>query len=1778
MLNIKRDTRARPLVSPLVSPLYPSSPGSGDFLKRHWLKIMSENLTETEAPAQPAVTFSFDYASAITYASYQNSVPVLRSVVVTNNTETPLTDLVLELTASPQFIQPKQWTISSISPGSSHILGDRDVKINFDYLLSLTEAEKGELRFELKQAGELVNSVDYPVRLLAREEWGGVSAMADLLAAFVMPNDPAVATIMKQASAVLTKSSQSGALNGYQSEDPKRAFLLGAAVWSACCSLGLTYAEPPKSFEDTGQKVRTPSKVLAQRLATCLDTTLLFASTLEQIGLNPVVILLNGHSFTGFWIVKTTFRSMLIEDITEVRKAIAANELVLFETTKCTSSETFQQAIESALAQLSEENEDDFILALDIARARMAQITPLSSHQQVDEKKADSGSEEFLPLPSLPDLPFSTVTEVEERPNSPASRIDRWQRKLLDLTLRNRLLNFKPTAQAIQFICEDVSLLEDKLADGKELKVISLPDHNPIGDRDKKLHLSKTGVDLDKVFVEQALSKNEVCSPATTDVLNKKLTEIYRKANNDLTEGGSNTLYLAIGFLRWKKDTKDEQVYKAPLILQPVKLKRKSVLSGFRLTNHEDEPRFNATLIQFLKQDYGVDLSVYESSLPQDASGVDVPGVFVHVRHVVRDVPGFEVVHELALSTFSFAKYLMWKDLVDRSEMLKRNRVVKHLIDNPDEPFTPGTTQPFPEEKLIDIKYNPARLFSLLPADSSQLAAALAASEGHDFIVVGPPGTGKSQTIANMIAQCLATKKTVLFVAEKTAALDVVYRRLRERGLGEFCLELHSNKAGRHHLIQQLKSAWESPAKFEASDWIKINDMLKLKRDQLNRYVAELHKRQPNGWSIFKAIAIEVDGKERYAPTLDWDTSTKHDDNTLDKIRELVKELANTWDQIKDHQQVLSYINQTDWSSAWENKLLAQGAELNAVAHEFGKLLLKLRPIFGLPPKSDCSLLEITTLCRSAEVVLATRGCNYSVAFADKFGELKSSVSVLQAKISAFQDAAGKLTAKYPLDDLNNIPLDSLDMQWREAEVAYWPLSYFKKRRTRKLLQTYALEGDVDVVNDVRHLKQMVALNDEIGHSPLAESIPMWSGYATDVSAVEVHFNHAEKLRSVVSSLKQAADDVSSVSEAMLKLATEPDNEEAVRASCAEFLDGARALKKALESYKESAGTPPASPDSRQLLADCISTTEKIKEARIQLKLWTAWCNIRNKAHKWRLVPIVSAFENDLIISTDAVFVFNLAYARWWLPTAIDESETLRQFHRHNHERTLEEFKDLDDAARQLASLEVLKSIQPSVPKPHEVAKKSELGLLRYQMNLKKPSKSIREIIAGMPEYFTKLAPCMLMSPLSIAQYLPADQKLFDVVIFDEASQITTWDAVGAIARGKQSIIVGDPKQLPPTNFFTKADGEDSHEAFEKDLESILDEATAAGLPVKRLTWHYRSKHESLIAFSNWHYYDNKLITFPAPLTSDNAVSLTVLSDGVYDRGKSRTNIAEARAIVAEATSLMRSWLDREPAHRPSLGMITFNSEQQSLIQNLLDEVLQAQPDLEWFFSEERIEPVSVKNLENVQGDERDIMLFSLTYGPDHSGKLTMSFGPINRDGGERRLNVAVTRAREHLRVFSSITADMIDTTRSAATGVAHLKTFLDYAQRGAVALRTADQGSVGEYESPFEKAVAESLEALGWSVIPQIGVSDFRIDLGIVHPKKPGAFLAGIECDGFTYHRSATARDRDKVREQVLTGLGWKILRVWSPEWWHDKGGAAKRLNNMLHELLHIESTEQVN
>ena len=579
---------------------------------------------------------------------------------------------------------------------------------------------------------------------------------------------------------------------------------------------------------------------------------------------------------------------------------------------------------------------------------------------------------------------------------------------------------------------------------------------------------------------------------------------------------------------------------------------------------------------------------------------------------------------------------------------------------------------------------------------------------------------------------------------------------------------------------------------------------------------------------------------------------------------------------------------------------------------------------------------------------------------------------------------------------------------------------------------------------------------------------PRWQGLDTDIGLLEAGFEWARRLRAAAAGCAQDTTALLSLREHLKRLVGDGADllapEGTVGSSLRRFQTAWKETEATLEALGSLCGTDPVAiidgsqPSWPQALADHLRGW--IPAAR-HLRDWCAWRGVVQRSQAVGLGPMVQAMEAALVAPSDAARVFEVNFARWWVGLAVEASARLRGFVAAQHEKRIERFRALDARLLDLASRLTRSRLASAIPPKPQRERDPEYGVLAHELAKRQRHLAVRQLAERMPTAMRRLMPCFMMSPLSVAQYLPAGAEAFDVVIFDEASQIPTWDSIGAIGRGRQVIVVGDPKQLPPTQFFERQlpspDGDGAVHLDSEDLESILDECLGAGVRSSELTWHYRSRHESLIAFSNQAYYGGRLVTFPSPMTEDKAVSFRHVSDGIYARAGARTNQVEARVLVAEAVAMLRAAING--GQDCSLGIVTFNAEQQSLIENLLDEARRLDPLLESFFSDDAPEPVLIKNLESVQGEERDVMLFSLTYGPDQTGRVAMNFGPLNQTGGERRLNVAVTRAREKLVVFGSLRPEHIDLSRTSAVGVAHLKQFLDFAIHGARAFARASTG-----------------------------------------------------------------------------------------------------------------------
>ena len=1951
------------------------------------------NSAVSSVVAQVDYEIHISHAGKLNLADFQNAVPFLRELAIANQSDRELSQLQIRLESFPPFVKPKTWSIEACDAKSRYHINDCDVTLDGMLLARLTEAETSTITITLVgNAGtaqeQVLATEERKIELLPRNQWGGLSHLPDLVAAFVQPNEPAVDRLLKRTAQVLREAGKNPALDGYQG-GAKQAWELASALWTAVAGLGLDYALPPASFEHRGQKVRSASQVLDAGIGTCLDLTLLFCSALEQAGLNAMIVFTKGHAFPGVWLRNEEFSTVVVDDVTAIRKRLRLKELVLFESTLITHrpAPSFTYATEFAASAIAEEREEAFELVVDIRRARMQRIKPLASGDSQVVAAPDDGAVQATAATfdsSAPEFP-DEVTVADEPLLDPKDRLARWQRKLLDLSLRNNLLNFKAGKKAVRIDAPDPGALEDVLSGGAPIRLLPRPDLMDGRDpRDQAIHQQRSREDVRREHALDALRRREVFIGMQDTDLETRLVDMFRSARTTLQEGGANTLFLALGFLNWTRDDKGGQKYKAPLILIPVSLHRKSARSGFTVSLHEDEPRFNPTLVEMLRQDFSLNLGVVDGELPQDDAGLDIARIWKTVSHAIRDIKGWEVSDEVVLASFSFGKYLMWVDLAQRTDQLRQNAVVRHLIDTPREPYPSRIAFPLP--KRLDADFAPESTFCPLPADSSQLSAVMAGAQGKDFVLIGPPGTGKSQTIANLVAQCLAEGKRVLFVSEKIAALDVVYRRLREVGLGEFCLELHSSKARKLDVITQLQKAWDAQGDVDPEEWRAQAAKLKRYRDDLNHYVERLHHRHRNGLTIYTAIGKVVDGMDVPAIELYWADANAHDPAQLDHLRDLAERLEVNAEAVGAGDLVegpLTAVGRADWTPTWQQGFISAARTVVPAVQNVQRAISALQDVTGLLglPTNGRARVAIADLSRclpdafghqwgfvfrpAVRTLLDRMGegmryvlqhreltaqigvawpeavvvrCKKALSLLDERERLHAQlgrpwssdvVSELEKGLRLLEELAAsedKLSVRYG-EQIEQLNVHQLQRGLAEAERSAWPMSWLRKRAiTRAVQDCVTGDGDADVASDLSLLVRIRDLKSELAGveiGPMVEGLwtglktrqefvrtalrfqesltqarqrakwadqefdavengrcgaalaedlnrlrmlrsldadiagmqaltndtrGLWAGDATQPHLLAAALRFATALRAVqeMGTLQGEHDEIAAsdcgaalagdyqrlrerdaveerlrgfdelqtltggvwtglqtsaeaiarvtsfhaaVSGAIANLAESPDDAAALRQAFEQvvdegnalldptgpFVDAARQYRNALEALQPTIAqlaTTGAFDEGVVLhfnamaLDDLIACCSHIAAAEPRLRAWCGWRKVRDEALALALGPVVHAMESGAIGPVDVLRAFETNYNRWWLNRAVDNEPVIRGFVSAEHEKRIGDFRALDKQFTDVTRAWVRASLCAGMPKADTVTRASELGVLRHEIGKKKQHIPLRELMQSIPTALAKLTPCLLMSPLSIAQYLAADASTFDVVVFDEASQIPVWDAIGAMARGRQVVMVGDPKQLPPTAFFDRAESSADDEDVETDLESILDECMGANLPKMNLAWHYRSRNESLIAFSNHRYYGGGLVTFPSPVTEDRAVSFHHVA-GVYEKGGARINKLEAKALVADIVARLKSPGFKES--KLTIGVVTFNTEQMNLIEDLLDEARRKDPSLESHFSEVELEPLFVKNLESVQGDERDIIYFSITYGPDLAGAVSMNFGPMNRDGGERRLNVAITRARQELRIFASLKAEQFDLSRTQAAGVRDLKHFLQFAERGPRALAEATKGSLGGFESPFEEAVAAALASKGWQVQTQIGASSFRIDLGVVHPDAPGTYLCGVECDGATYHRSATARDRDMLREQVLRGLGWEIVRIWSTDWWVDRAGTLDKVHAALERLL---------
>jgi len=1350
------------------------------------------------------------------------------------------------------------------------------------------------------------------------------------------------------------------------------------------------------------------------------------------------------------------------------------------------------------------------------------------------------------------------------QPTLLSATLDQLKLRLLDLSKRNRLINFRSKRSANIAIVDELpaEVFRILAVQKKAMRFKAIAKTEDADEDTADQDALPLPIDLPEVAEPQNHEAHFdlwLQTNLKSEALDNKLRRLADQAKLVIEEQGVNALFLALGMLQYFESDSSEIPLKAPLLLLPVTLERRSAGQPFAVRTTDDDPVVNPALSEMLSQQFGIRLP----EVPDVTDGLDPVPFFEELKKAVAGRTRWDVTAEISLGLFSFQKFVMYKDLERNRDLFEQHPLIAMLAERSGEG---GLGLPKDVAELVlDKEFTPEETFQVVDADSSQQRAIAAVARGHSMVLQGPPGTGKSQTITNLIANALATGKTVLFVSEKMAALQVVSGRLQNAKLGDFCLELHSNHSNKKAFLKEvqrsLNNTLTAPAELPS-----IAARLRDVRASLTDYVQALHtKVEPLGWTPYRAYgelaAIDKAPVVPLGPGAEALTETAFEDvgRRVNDLATVVSKVGN----LKEHP--WRDVGLPFMGGETRRTVEQSIASTLEACQQFTQLSKTAVDAYGLPASTHVSdgqrALEIASVLERSpgvpEKVFASHDWQKPPDLALQLIDMgRRYVAGRQAALERFrpdvleQDHSRGAAV---VGRLGGQLLRMLSPEYREVRKAW--LAMRQPGYEPSIQQQLVHLKEIETTRKWRSFLE--------DHNADGERLfgPHWRGTQSDWSALSAYLDWIVEFRAVYVKHglgRQVADQV-----------VHPHPDVTVLRQLAETADRVEIERLHLSTVLQW----PNGYLAEKSVLDVARRVNELRTADGGFSDWRAYTAAVGKVQETLVAPIAERLVDGSLAPDQALLAFKRAFVEKWLDRVIESRPLLRDFSAMSHEARLEEFRQLDrrvliDNQSRIQRV-VRDRIQESM---RTLAGTDAMRHLRTQMAKSRGHASLRNTLRISYPALQTIKPCFMMSPMTVAQFLDPRRHRFDLVIFDEASQMTAEDAVGAVLRGEQLTVVGDPKQLPPTNFFAVQSGQveaspnEEGEATVEDFESILEQFQAAGAPSAQLRWHYRSRHESLIAFSNATYYDRELLTFPSPDTDRTVRGLQFeyVSDGVYEGNG--LNRVEARRVAEAVIAHARQHPEQ------SLGVGTFSLRQQLAIQDEIERLRRENPELEMFFEPAPERGFFVKNLENIQGDDRDVIFLSVTYAKGAEGRLRHNFGPINGPNGWRRLNVLITRARLALRVFSSMHGDEIDLTKVTSQGARNLREFLLFAESDIVTPTRVD--AEASTDSAFEDDVFRELSQQGIRLVPQVGVAGYRIDFGVLDDEVQGRFICGIECDGASYHSAETARDRDRLREEVLKGLGWQLVRVWSTDWFMDRKSALHRL---LESIKRCRQTAQV-
>ena len=1327
-------------------------------------------------------------------------------------------------------------------------------------------------------------------------------------------------------------------------------------------------------------------------------------------------------------------------------------------------------------------------------------------------------------------------------------KLDRWADKLLDTGKRNNLISFKDTkASSAEVVHPDCETVFSKCSVGRVFEVFDpkIPDEDlfeeeseqPTEEENKKL----TREEYIERYSPRLRGEKFLLVYSQTPNPLTAVKNIAKKAKEMQDETGINVAYLAFGFIRWNEKEGSEVFYRAPLLLVHVNLITGSVVDPIKIEVSDDDVVVNPTFAYFLQAEYGLTLPAFEDD-------DTLSSYYEKVASSVKKL-GWEILNECKLGIFSFLKINMYEDLKNNAQQILENDNVRMLLGESVSSTLPSVgTETTVQNPLID-------LHTVVDADSSQIEAIEMAKSGKSFVLQGPPGTGKSQTITNIIAECLHDGKKVLFVSEKQAALNVVYDKLKKAGLEDFCLELHSHKANKKAVIEELNRTLETPKSAVSSSAQEEIRQKQAAQKKLDTYAVALHeKRDPIGKSLYQLF--ELYSAERDYPDLKIvirNIQIKGQDYFLKAVRLLEQYAEYTASVGRDYRQNAWY-GFTNLQITYEARNYLK-ADLEALAQGYRQLKSTTATIQAKYETPELNYSEtqrwqsLLMFFADSDVVtpslLSLESFNYSLPYLSKMKELSQIIVPIK---------------NYVLDGFRPEIISEIN-----GKDYYTKLTgQFSSGFTRMFSGEYKnLIANIQLyANDGRKVKYQQAVDLTLNLMKIQSATEEYRAYEAAIPGClgacykgpETDWAHVMSTIDVLQSFYANAMPFGVFSKM---------NTDVFVAGQNSFREDAVTLNEQLLAIAEVKNRisrqfiPEVFDFEKNSYDSCIRKVEECLADFDKLGNWVSFTDLLQQIQAADIQDFVDMLIEKQIEPQQMTGAYRRAFYKHWIEYILFSVPELASFTRIKQDQAVLDFAAKDTLQYEISKIQIKSELSQARPNLDIVAGGSTVAILRREGQKRRKQMPIRKLLSETGSLVQIIKPCFLMSPLSVSTFLDPEKIRFDTIVFDEASQIFPQDAIGAIYRGKQLIVVGDSRQMPPSNFFNSSvdiDDDDEEVGDINDFDSILDICSSV-FTTERLAWHYRSHYEQLIAFSNFNFYNNNLVTFPSSSTDHKGIGVDFYHvDGVFDR-KSKTNRVEAEFIV----DLIYQNIQDHPNR--SLGVVAFSVAQQNMIDKLLSKRREADPSFEWFFKSDCAEPFFIKNLETVQGDERDTIIFSVAYAKDSQGRFIQNFGPLNRVGGERRLNVAVTRAKDNVQLVASIHYTDINLSNTGSEGVRLLRAYLDYAQNGEQALeRTITASDQDQFDSYFEQEVCDFLRDNGYTVDTQVGCSGYRIDLGLRNPDSSNYLLA-IECDGATYHSSRNARDRDSLRQRVLENMGWKFYRIWSTDWYKNPSVEKERL-----------------